>query len=73
MLYSDSMSGLFNQDFVLEQLKNPHCNDQAMKLFDCAKKFEDFLTSFDKVEPSYRQFALGLCLNVFEQFMRDHG
>lgn len=63
---------MFNQQYIMDQLRMQHQNEQMIRSFECAKKLEDFMDSMDKVEPEYQWFAFEQCCEVFAKYMRKH-
>ncbi len=63
---------MFNQQYIMDQFRIQHQNEQMIRSFECAKKLEDFMDSMDKVEPEYQRLAFEQCCEVFAKYMRKH-
>lgn len=67
-----SFYNIWNYDYVQEQARQQHHNNQIRQAIDAANKLKDFLDSMDKVDKEYKNMATAECCAVLVQYAKSH-
>lgn len=63
---------IWNYDYIQQQARQIHHQEQIYKVADTANKLREFLKSSDDVEPLYRDALLFECCAVLMEYANKH-
>ena len=69
----NSFYNMWNMDYVQQQANaQQHHHEQQLQVAETVRKLQDFLDSWDKIEPQYQSEATVGCCAVLLNYMKKY-
>ena len=70
----NSFDNIWNMNFIQQQsMAQRHHLEQQQQVIETVQKLQEYLDSWDKIEPQYQSEALAACCGVLLYYMNKHG